>query len=200
MNYENDEDETILSVKDIMTKDVIIATENCSVTEIAQLIVQHRIGSVLIGKEDQEKFPELVTKTDILRLIGRGEDPSQVKIGTISSGPVVTCHLSTSVEKAMRIMRKQTIKRLVVIDKNREIKGVVSSSDIIRAAPGLVEVIKSKSRLECNDTQNYFTGYCDQCGNYSTELLDLGGYTVCAHCKDLYYRDFNDDEPIEEEY
>lgn len=200
---QNNDTEISISVEEIMNKKLIKASSNCTVAEICQILIQNDVGSVLIEEEGStDKTLQLITKSDIIRLIARNGDPHQTQVGKISSGPLVTCFHSTNIESAMRIMAKQTIKRLVVIGKDYSIVGIISASDILKAAPGLVSLLRSNRELktdsyDCDGEEEIdqkITGYCDQCGNYNDELRDMGGYTICNSCKNTFYDDSEEEE------
>lgn len=126
-------------VRDIMTKSVKTAKLNDKVIEAVRKMNKFNIGSIVVLKG--RRPIGILTERDLLkRIVEPGMDPSIVKVKGIMSSPVVTIHPETSIEDAAGLMAKKGIKKLLVVEDNKLV-GIVSSMDLMRAGPKLVELL-----------------------------------------------------------
>lgn len=71
-NYEPDLSAEWLAVQDIMNGDVVTVTADCSVGELAETFMRHKVGGVPVVEHvgrDQQRVIGIVSETDIFRLI-----------------------------------------------------------------------------------------------------------------------------------
>lgn len=115
-------------------KNTISAGPELLVTALAELMITHQIGSVVITNEG--KLPiGIVTDKDLRKLIAAGQDPSRLKARDIMSGPVVTIGMKDSWSDAYLTMAQHGIRHLVITadgSPNSEVKGVISEHDLLR--------------------------------------------------------------------
>jgi CBS domain-containing protein len=181
---ESYEDERIIPVKDIMTRNIISVSPTSNVVEASKTMTQRGISSLLI--KNGETYVGIFTDRDVMkRVVAVGLDPSTTEVREIMSSPLITIGLDAGVEDAAMRMREAKIRRLVVED-DAEVVGIVSESDIARIQPELHLLIREHSRLELSShgegTGERFGGYCEDCGNYS-DLAKTGGRWLCKECR-----------------
>lgn len=167
-----------------MIKEVIKLAGEVPITVACKYFYNYKVGSILIETSNNEYA--CITKTDIIHVMGRGLDPGLVRCEEVASYPLITIDKSESLENAILLMAKKGIKRLFITDARKNIVGVISSSDILRIAPGLIEItreellMKSVEVLEEQETK--FSGTCDDCREFSEFLTDVGGFLLCENC------------------
>ncbi|MEM0117020.1 MAG: CBS domain-containing protein [Conexivisphaerales archaeon] len=125
-------------VKEIMSQPLIIAEENEYVPEVASLMLENGISSVVLA-DKKNRMTGIVTKTDLVRfymmkLAGR------LKVKRIMSVPVVTVAPANSVFYAAELMRKKKVNRLVVVGGEAQIRGIVTFSDLFSVNPQLISI------------------------------------------------------------
>jgi len=97
--------------------------QGASVAEVAKIMKQNSIGSVLILAGDNAIG--IVTQRDIInRVVARGKNPSDIKISTIMSTPIISINKNETLEKALDVMEKNKIRRIVVVDENNKLYGI----------------------------------------------------------------------------
>lgn len=115
-------------------KNTISSGPELLVTALAELMITHQIGSVVITNDG--KLPiGIVTDKDLRKLIAAGQDPSRLKAQDIMSGPVVTIGMKDSWSDAYLTMAQHGIRHLVITadgSPNSEVKGVISEHDLLR--------------------------------------------------------------------
>lgn len=74
-----------------------------------------------------------MTKRDVIsKVVTKGEDPSQVRVGEIMSKPVITVPPDCSLRECSVLMIRAGIRR-VPVARGGEIIGIVSDTDIFAA-------------------------------------------------------------------
>ena len=117
-----------MKVKDIMTKDIVYINPNATVTEAAQLMQKHNIGSVPVC--EQNKLIGIVTDRDIVvRNIANGMNPNNTKVRDVMTSQVASATPDMDVSDAASIMSQKQIRRMPVIESNNLV-GIVSLGDM----------------------------------------------------------------------
>ena len=119
----------IMSEKEIVT---VVADTGKTAQDVAQMMVKKRVGSVIII--DKKSHPiGIITERDIVkRVCLKNVAASRIKLEEIMSAPLITIMSYDSLDTASRIMVKNNIKRLVVLEEDNKITGLLSVTDITR--------------------------------------------------------------------
>jgi signal-transduction protein with cAMP-binding, CBS, and nucleotidyltransferase domain len=119
----------IMSAKQIVTA---VADTGKSAQDIAQMMVKEKVGSVIII--DKKGIPiGIVTERDIVtRVCLKDVAASRIKLEEIMSTPLISVMSYDSIDTASRIMIKNNIKRLAVLEEDNRIVGLLSVTDITR--------------------------------------------------------------------
>ena len=174
--------ETEIRVGDCMTKGIIAIPMSRPVIEAAEAMARARVGSVIVLKKG--KAVGIVTERDIVRkLLAKGKNPRKVKLGSIMSTPLHVIKIDTPIGEAARAMKKYDIKKLPVVNDRNEVVGMVTETDIIRAYPGLVDVLLEVAEIVRPHGEEPITGVCERCGMYSTTLKLTEGILLCEECR-----------------
>jgi len=122
-------------VRDIMTTGVVTVRPSTPYQTVAAMLRQHRVSGFPVTGDDG-KVVGVVTETDLLGLVAgrhhRGHRAvEQVTAGDLMSRPAVTAGPDDPVKAAARLMRKQRLQRLPVVDRDGRLAGIVSRSDVL---------------------------------------------------------------------
>jgi len=103
-----------------------------SVMDAAKLMISRKVGSVVIM--DVDGLPiGIITERDILKKVTRSNKrATEVAAEDIMSHPVITIKAYDSIETAAALMARKKIKRLVVLEEDGTLSGVLSITDIAR--------------------------------------------------------------------
>lgn len=119
------------TVKSVMAKPVVTIDKDCSVYEAAKLMNEKGIGSIVV-LEDGEPIG-IATERDILqKVVAKGLNPSLIKIEEIMSRNLISVGEKTSLINAIRIMEKNKVRRLLVMEKGKLV-GIITQRDLLRA-------------------------------------------------------------------
>jgi CBS domain-containing protein len=133
------------TARDIMTKDPrIMKVDDCA-GDIAKVLADEDIGSVIIC--DGDRLQGMVTDRDLaVGVLAKGKDPKSCTAGDlVDRQEVVTIGADDSIDEAIDTMKSHAVRRLPVIDGDRVV-GIVAQADIAKVANDdqvgrLVEII-----------------------------------------------------------
>jgi len=118
-----------MKVKDVRHRGVTWVEPNTSIREVARMMRDNDIGSVPVGEND--RLVGIVTDRDIIcRGIADGADFGALTAREVMSKPIIYCRADDELEYAIRIMEKNKIRRLPVIDKDKRLAGMLALGDI----------------------------------------------------------------------
>jgi len=176
----------MVKVKDIMKKQVITVDSDVSISDVAKIMTNNRIGSVIVMKK--LKPVGIVTDDDIVGIIAQGKSPKKVKVRDLpqTKKKFVTATPNEDVLKITRRMIKSGVKRIPVLNGDKLI-GIVSDKEILLTAPELIDVISEKLKMRVGlvaRQDETISGICELCESYSDELKHIGGRWICEDCRD----------------
>jgi signal-transduction protein with cAMP-binding, CBS, and nucleotidyltransferase domain len=118
-----------MSEKEIVT---IVANTGKSAQDVAQVMIKKKVGSVIII--DKKSHPiGIITERDMVkRVCLKDVAASRIKLEEIMSSPLITIMSYDSIDTASQVMVKNNIKRLVVLEEDNRIVGLLSVTDINR--------------------------------------------------------------------
>lgn len=122
-----------MQVREIMTKDIVIADTNDTVIDVAKLMAHHNIGCIPVT-ENGEKVLGVITDRDIVvEMAKHSYDPYNTLASTIMSDNVYFVRPDVDVKFAFDLMKRQQVRRLPVME-NGKILGMVSLGDLAVSA------------------------------------------------------------------
>jgi CBS domain-containing protein len=118
-----------VEIREVMTESVVTAPPHCSVREVAELMRERNVGSVVLVAEDGQPVG-LVTDRDLtVSILADGRDPGD-PASAYASTPVVTAAPGMNVEEAAELMIRHAIRRLPILDGER-LLGIVTLDDLV---------------------------------------------------------------------
>jgi CBS domain-containing protein len=117
-----------VEIRDVMTESVVTASVDSPVRQVAELMRERNVGSVLL-LDAQERAVGFVTDRDlVLGVLADGRDAEDTA-GDHASAPVVTGNPAMDVEDAAALMVSHGIRRLPIFDGAR-LTGIVTLDDL----------------------------------------------------------------------
>ena len=146
-----------MKIKELMTVDAEVVDPGSTVEEAAQAMADADVGGLPVLSRG--KVVGMLTDRDIaVRVVAEGLSPRETKIEQVMTSDVISCSEDEDVEEAARIMSKNRIRRLVVVDDAGEFAGIVALADLaLRTGEG-EEVLGEVSRPSAELTQGVYTG------------------------------------------
>jgi predicted transcriptional regulator len=177
----------VVKVKDIMKKHVVTIDPDVTMSIVAKILTNNRIGSAVIVKND--KPVGMVTTNDIVTLIARGKDPKRIKAGKFwkeRNRPFITVSPDDSVLNVAKKMIKSGLKRFPIV-KDGKLKGIISTKEILLVSPELIEVLSEKLKAKVDAVarpDQTISGLCESCDSYSDDLRNIDGRWICSECSE----------------
>lgn len=118
-----------MQLKNIMTPAVERLPKNASVQEVAQKMKTIDVG--MIPVYDGDRLVGMVTDRDLaLRVVAEGRDGATTPAYDVMTPEVIYCYEDQRVEDAAAVMEQQQIRRLIVLDRDKRLVGIVSLGDM----------------------------------------------------------------------
>ena len=117
-----------MQISEVMTESVVSADAEASLGQVAALMRDHNVGSVVIM--DGDRPIAMVTDRDIALVVGAdGVDRSQ-RIKPYAAHPLVTGDTGMNVEEAAAHMVQNRVRRLPILDGDGVLAGIVTLDDL----------------------------------------------------------------------
>jgi CBS domain-containing protein len=132
------------AVSEIMSKKPVVTVninDNSSALDVAKLMEKYRIGSVVVveGNNNNNKPVGIITERDIIKKVSaQNKIADQIAAGDIMSSPLVMIKSIDSIDTAAEAMAKNNVKRLVVVEQDGSMIGILSVSDIAKKLAKIV--------------------------------------------------------------
>ena len=118
-----------------MSKPVLTIEPGKTILDAAKKMADHNIGGMVISK-DGKKPLGIITERDILkRIIAQGKDPAATTVDDIMTKKVLSVEVETSLLEISKIMSKNGLRRILVMEKDKMI-GIVTSRDLLQLMAG----------------------------------------------------------------
>jgi CBS domain-containing protein len=119
-------------VSEGMTTEVIHALPTTTVLEVAQMMNERNIGSiVIVDGQEQLKPVGIVTERDLVQFQAFELDLDQLPVETVMSSPLFCLQPTDSLWAAQQIMQTKNIRRLVVTNERGELAGILTQSNLL---------------------------------------------------------------------
>jgi CBS domain-containing protein len=114
-------------VRDVMTETVVVADPGVSVREVAELMRDRSVGSVVLVQSGRPVG--FITDRDVaMSVVAEGRDAFD-PVSEHASSPVITADPDMEIDEGAQLMVRQGVRRLVVIEAGFLV-GVVTLDDL----------------------------------------------------------------------
>jgi CBS domain-containing protein len=114
-------------IREVMTESVVTASPQASVRQVAEIMRERNVGSVVLVERDRPIG--FVTDRDLtLSVLADGRDSGD-RVADHASSPVITAEPGMDVEEAAELMVRHGVRRLVIVDAER-LTGIVTLDDL----------------------------------------------------------------------
>jgi CBS domain-containing protein len=128
-----------------MSERFAVIPGQASIREAAEMMRKFAIGVLPVTAAG--KLAGILTDRDIVvRGVAEGRDLNQLRVTELMTPEVITCHDGDSIEQAAEAMAANGVRRLVVLNLEQEISGVLSVDDLAHGLVGeheLAELLRS---------------------------------------------------------
>jgi len=119
-----------MQVKDIMTPNAECIRPDDTLEDAAKKMRDLDIGPLPVCG-DNDRLAGMITDRDIaVRAVAEGKDPRTTKVREVMSEKIIYCFEDQDVEEAARLMQERQVRRLVVLNRDKRMVGIVSLGDL----------------------------------------------------------------------
>ncbi len=116
-----------MHVAEIMQTNVKTATPDATFAEVARLLHDNRISSVVVMEGD--RLAGIVTERDVVNMVAEGVDPREISIGDRMTRDLDTVESRTDIAEAAEHMARLQIRHLPVVERG-SVAGIISIRDL----------------------------------------------------------------------
>lgn len=145
------------TVADVMTKSVAVVRPDTDFKTCVRLLRANRISALPVVDQAGGQVLGIVSESDLLaKERGRGENPPFLGIrwqggstaegrtaGDVMTTPAICIRPSAAIPEAARLMHREAVRRLPVIDANGKLIGIVTRTDLLKTFMRSDESIES---------------------------------------------------------
>ena len=116
-----------MQIKEVMSRDVILASPRQSVREVAQMMAERDIGFMPVG--DQDRIVGMVTDRDIVvrgLATGKGAD---TPVSEVMTKDIRYCFEDEDIDHVVENMGDNQVRRLPVMNREKRLVGIVTLAD-----------------------------------------------------------------------
>ena len=124
-----------ISVSDLMNPGVKTVNEDKNIMSACRVMQENNIGCVIVVTIAGDGTPVgIITERDVVRILSKF-NPALVHFALwkVMSKPLITIEPSASINDATKLMNDKKIRRLVVVDRNNKMSGILTQNDVFRA-------------------------------------------------------------------
>lgn len=130
-----------MKLTSVMTVPPRTVPPETSLRDAAKVMRQHDVGLLPVVRPDGEVAGVVTDRDLVVRGIADGRDPRGTPVSeAMTRKGVVFCYEDVPIEKAAEVMQQRGIRRVLVVDHERKLRGVASLADLARA-PGNTRLV-----------------------------------------------------------
>ncbi|HEV3143444.1 MAG TPA: CBS domain-containing protein [Gemmataceae bacterium] len=118
-----------MKVSEVMTPSVQCIHTEATAQEAAERMKALDLGSLPVC--DNDRLVGMLTDRDlVIRAMAHGDDPKSTTVRDNMTPDTIFCFEDQNVEDAARLMRDKQIRRLLVLNRNKRLVGILSLGDL----------------------------------------------------------------------
>lgn len=143
-----------MPIADICNTSVVRVDKDTPVSEVAYLMREHQVGSVVVTEQVKGKqIPTgIITDRDlVLEIMATEADPKNLSVGDIVLHSVIVADENDGIWETLHRMRSHGVRRLPVVDREGVLTGIVSADDMIQL---IAEEMKDLAKMIAVEQRN----------------------------------------------
>ncbi|WP_427914977.1 CBS domain-containing protein [Ramlibacter sp. MMS24-I3-19] len=124
-----------VTIASLCEREVVGIPARASVREAAALMCEEHVGSLVVVNGDEPPgVVGILTDRDLaLDVLGRDQPATQLRAGDLAKAPAVAVQASASLGEAVAAMEKAGVRRLLVVQEDGAVVGLVAADDLLAA-------------------------------------------------------------------
>lgn len=118
-----------MQVKQVMTEGAKFIDPNTSIKDAALQMKEMDVGALPVGEND--RLVGMITDRDIaIRSDAEGHDPNSTTVSGVMTKEIVYIFDDQDITEAANLMKSRKIRRLVVLNRDKRLSGMLSLGDL----------------------------------------------------------------------
>lgn len=137
-----------MDVRSLMTPNPTCCSPDTTLQEVARMMMQNDCGQIPVIGQDRQPLGVITDRDIAVRAVAAGMDTSSVIAGDCMSSPAASVSAQSSLDECAGLMERNKIRRVLVVDEQGCIAGIVAQADIALAGRDgrIAEVVKQVSK------------------------------------------------------
>jgi CBS domain-containing protein len=123
------------TVREAMHEGCECIGENQSLLDAAKRMEELDVGVLPICGDDDRVKGMLTDRDIVVKALAQGRDPATTMCGELAQGTVRWTGADASLDEALGMMREHAVKRLIVMDDDKRLSGIITEADVATHAP-----------------------------------------------------------------
>lgn len=148
-----------MNISSLCDREVVGIDAQASLREAATTMCAEHVGALVVvtGSEPPQVVGMLTDRDLALEVLGRTGSAADLRAGHLAKAPPVAVLSSASLQEAVAAMEKAGVRRLLVVDDDGGVVGIVAAEDLLAAISdqlaGLVRALHSGIEREQGQRQ-----------------------------------------------
>jgi CBS-domain-containing membrane protein len=125
----------MLKISDVMTRDVFTLSPQASAEEAAWALAVRGISGAPV-RDSGGRLLGVISRTDLTDPERRPIEAGQRTVGELMTPGLLTLRDSDLAMNAVRLMVREEVHRIIILDDDGELAGIVTPTDVLRAMSG----------------------------------------------------------------
>jgi CBS domain-containing protein len=122
------------TVSALMTRRVLRVEPRVTARHALSLMASHAISGIVVAEASRPVG--VFSERDVVRLLSSGDDLATLPVASVMSSPVITIESTAPPSRALELMQKHAVRRLVVTDEHGAMAGILTQTDLSRIFEG----------------------------------------------------------------
>ena len=119
-----------MDIRSVMTANPATCGRDATLQEVAQLMKQNDCGQIPVVDQGNKPVGVITDRDIAVRAVAQGTDTRSATAADYMTAPVATVRENSSIDECYQLMERNQIRRVVVVDQQGNVAGIVAQADI----------------------------------------------------------------------
>ena len=146
-----------MDIRSIMTPNPACCSPETTLRDVARMMMDNDCGQIPVIDQDRRPLGVITDRDIAVRAVAESADPSSATADIYMTSPATTVSAQGSLDECAALMEQHQIRRVVVVDAQGSVAGIVAQADIALAGGDAktAEVVKRVSKgPACNSLES----------------------------------------------
>jgi CBS domain-containing protein len=124
-----------MNIEDIMSDSPVTCMKDTGLQQAAKWMVDSDCGALPVVDSDNKPVGVITDRDITCRIVAQGKNPLELTVAEAMTSPAATVFRDTTVEECVRLMEDNQVRRMVVLDDDGTVCGIISQADLARHVP-----------------------------------------------------------------